>query len=672
VATARWTDEGGDAKVMDEEAELRLFNKLDEQQSAVVRHMDGPALVVAGAGAGKTTTLVRRVAHLIHRGVDPTTILLLTFTRNAAQSMTDRARSFDAEAGRIASGTFHSVASRLIRDNHTIFGLAPHFTVLDPSDVEDTFKRLLAENPMEGASPRASTVAKVVSYAVNTMKPVDAVVARRWPKWQTWAGDIDRLKRLYDAYKRKHQCVDFDDLLRMFVALAEDPASGPDLRRRFRYVMCDEVQDCNALQMRILYALGRDGGNVMAVGDPSQSIYGFRGAAPGTMYEIRDAWPDTKLLLIETNYRSTPEIVGCADSVDRSMARRIERHLVASRKSHRVKPTLATCADKPTEACHIADLILDKRDEGVPYKEQAVLVRSMRNLRHVELELAARNIPTVVRGGIRIHEAGHVKDVLAPLRLLANHEDEPAWMRLLSMMPKIGEKSALKVARELVPQPNLARAVDALANMALTKPTLALAVSVLRDVQGPGEPAAMLYAARRSMEDLLSERYPEDWDARKKDIDALIDIAAGQTDLDEFLRTLTIDVSVDQRATYEGEPPDEEGVVTLATIHSSKGLEWDCVYMPSFIQGHLPSGFADPDDDPDEERRLMYVLVTRAKNELVLMRPQMALVKGRPMMVDGSGFEHIVRPHCRETQAGPSSEPQTMGLGLRGMRINAW
>ncbi len=655
------------------EVEDRLFAKLDPQQADVVRHVDGPALVVAGAGAGKTTTLVRRVANLIRMGVDPGTILLLTFTRAAAEEMTKRARRFEPEAHRIASGTFHSVGSRLIRDNHSLFGLAPNFTVLDPSDVEDTFKRLVAENPMQGASPRASTIAKVVSFAVNTQQPVDQVVQARWPKWKTWAEEIDNLKKLYDAYKRRHQCVDFDDLLRMFVALAEDPSTGPDLRRKFRYVMVDEVQDCNALQMKILYALGSDGGNVMAVGDPSQSIYGFRGAAPGTMYEIRDKWPGTRTLLIETNYRSTPEIVACADSVDRSMAKRVNRNLVAKRDSLRIKPQLTRVADKASESALIADLILDKREMGVEWKDQAVLVRSMRNLRHVELELASRGIPTVVRGGIRIHEAGHVKDILAVMRIVANHEDEPAWMRLLSMLPKVGEKTALAISRECVARPGLREALGTLVELGLKRPQLAVAHKALRDVANAREPAGMLSAAKFALEDLLAERYPEDWDARRKDIDALSDIAAAQPDLEEFLRTLTIDVSVDQRATYEGEAPDEEGCVTLATIHSSKGLEWECVYMPSFMQGHLPTGFADPSDDPDEEKRLMYVLVTRAKSELVLMRPQMTLVKGRSMMAEPSEFEHIVRRHCHERQSMPTEQPKpAMSLGLSGHRINGW
>lgn len=655
--------------------EERLFHRLDPQQAEVVRHTDGPALVVAGAGAGKTTTLVRRVAHLIHKGVNPSSILLLTFTRAAASSILERARKFAPEAHKVQGGTFHSVASKLIHDNHMMFGLAANFSVLDPGDVEDTFKRLIAENPMQGASPRASTVAKVVSYAVNTIQPVEAVVQRRWPKWVTWSSEIGNLAKLYDAYKRAHNCVDFDDLLRMFAALAEDPASGPELRRKFRYVMCDEVQDCNALQMRILFALGSEGGNVMAVGDPSQSIYGFRGSAPGTMYAIRDEWEGTRLLLIETNYRSTPEIVNCADVVDRSMARRINRNLQAKRDSIRVRPLITQVADRPAESVLIADYILDRRDEGIPYKEQAVLVRSMRQVRHVELELAARGIPTVVRGGIRIHEAAHVKDVLCPLRLLANHIDEPAWMRLLSMLPKIGEKTALGIARELVARPSFDAAVEALGQMALKKPQLAIAWDVLSAINGRAMPADILATSKDAMDGLLQQRYPEDWDTRRKDIDALVDIAAGQPELDEFLRTLTIDVSIDQRATYEGEPPDEEGVVTLATIHSAKGLEWEVVYMPSFIQGHLPTGFADPDDDPDEEKRLMYVLVTRAKNELILLRPQTAMIKGKPTFVDDSGFAHIILPHCEVRHTGPKAQPEenlSLGGGLRGLRISRW
>ena len=645
-----------------------IFSGLDPQQSEVVRHMSGPALVVAGAGAGKTTTLVRRTAHLIRSGVAPGSILLLTFTRAAAKSIMDKARSYAPEADRVEGGTFHSIASRVIRENHSMFGLPPNFTILDPEDVEATFKRLAGEQRMRGAAPRASTIAKIVSYSINTKRHIHDVILDRFTKWEPYAADIEEISQAYVTYKKGRALLDFDDLLLFLSAMANHPAAGPLLRKRFAFVMVDEVQDLNALQVDICHGLGADGGNVMAVGDPSQSIYGFRGSEPGIMFGFRDHWPSMRTYLIETNYRSTPEIVSCADTIDRSMRQRFDRVLRARKPSEGIRPTLLETQDKPSEAALIADFVIDKREEGIPYKEQAVIARSMRNLRHVEFELIARGIPLVVRGGVRIHEAKHIKDVLAPLKIAANLRDEPAWVRMLTTLPKIGEKTAAEVAGEMLGCADLDAAIEALSRRALKKTGLAMAPEILRAASCSERPGIALGAVRNAMEPSLAARYEDEWDWRKKDIDSIVEIAEGYVSVEEFLRTLTIDVSIDKRAEFMDSDRDEEGVVTLSTVHSAKGLEWKAVYVPSFVEGHMPSLHAEPGEQ-DEEKRLFYVAVTRAKSELYLVRPKTGIVKGGPAFLNSSPYEHLIRQHTEIRRANVPT-PRPLGESAAGILIS--
>jgi DNA helicase-2/ATP-dependent DNA helicase PcrA len=652
------------------EIHARLHAGLDPQQSRIVDHIDGPAMVVAGAGAGKTKTLVHRVANLVARGVDPSRILLLTFTKAAAASIVSRARRFEPAAERVVGGTFHSVAHRLIKENHAVFGLPPNFSMCDPGDVEDLFRRLMASEPMRNG-PRASTVAKMVSFALNTRRGVADVVIDRYPKYADHADAIATLAERYSEHKKLHHILDFDDLLIFFSAMANDPQAGPVLRRRFRYVMIDEVQDCNALQVEICHGLGADGGNILVVGDPSQAIYGFRGSSPSIMFGFQDTWPTLATYLIETNYRSTPEIVEMAGRVDASMRERFTRRLSASKPSVDVKPSLVSLDDRPHEASWIAQEIMDRREEGLEYGEMAVLVRSMRNIRHVEIELAARGIPTVVKGGIRIHEAAHIKDVLAPLRIALNPLDEPAWIRLLSRYPKVGDKSAAKIASEVMYAGDVLDCANRLAEVALKKPALAGAVEVLRAAGSSPVPSVALANVVDKIEGLMRIVHEDEWEWRRRDVDALVDLASGQHGLDEFLSTLAIDVSIDKGRDGDFSPPDPDGVVTLATIHSSKGLEWHTVYVPSFVKGHIPSGFGDEnDEDDDEERRLLYVMVTRAKTELVIVRPQLTTMGGDPVFAPPSPFEALIASGCRRIRPGreaPSFDPMAgfSGLSLR-------
>ena len=644
-----------------------VLEGLDPQQRAAAEHRIGPALVVAGAGAGKTTVLVRRVAHLVATGVAPQSIMLLTFTRAAAKSIVQRARAFDPGCDGVFGGTFHSVAARIIRESHATFELPPGFTILDPSDVEDSLKRLAdAEGGLQGM--KSSSIAKVISFAVNTRPSADEPMSERiesvlYERFPEHLGRLEFLRVMaknYVAYKKSHDILDFDDLLEYFAALAEHEDTGPYLRQRFPFVMVDEHQDSNALQLRIVYALGADKGNLMAVGDPAQSIYGFRGAAPSTMTDFARHWPHAKIHLIETNYRSTPEIVEAANLVDKSMRDRFERNLRSSRPSVGVRPQLVHVPDRHAEGDWIARQIADRRDEGVELKKFAVLVRSMRMARHVEVALNAMGIPYIFLGGVRIHEAAHVKDVLSVLRIATNPSDEPAWMRMLTLLPRIGPKKASQIFAE-VSKANQDDVVQALSDVALKRVELARAVAALRAVVDQPSASVAVERATIALLPALQEKFAEEWEWRKKDIDAIVDLAQGQGGIEEFLRTVTIDVSVDRRSDGRPGKPDEDSM-TVATLHSAKGLEWDSVWIPSFVEGHIPSPFANDAESFEEEKRLAYVAVTRARKELFLMRPATTIINNQQVIAGRSAFENVLRPAVEDVY--PDAGPRAVGAGF--------
>lgn len=653
-------------------AEDPILSGLDPQQRAAATHVDGPGLIVAGAGAGKTTVLVRRTAHLVRSGIDAERILLLTFTRASAASILDRARAFSPAVRGVVGGTFHSVAARIIRENHHVFGLPEGFTVLDPGDVDDTLKRLMADAPSHLALPRSSSVAKVISFAKNTQRSVpETLTLQQFWKYRDLTSWMAGVANAYIDYKRRLNILDFDDLLEFWAKMVEHEALGAMLRDRFRYVMVDEHQDSNALQLRIIYGLGGPQGNVVAVGDPSQSIYGFRGAAPGTMFDFWRQWPETRTFLIETNYRSSPEIVAVADRVDRAMHPRFDRKLTAHRPSHGVKPAIVHVPDVDSEADWIVERILGNRDEGMPFEKQAVLVRSSRRARHVEAKLAAAGIPYKFFGGIKLHEAAHIKDLISVLRIAVNPADEPAWLRFLPILPRIGLKTATTLSAELIQSENGEDLLKRLGNLAFRRKELAIAIPVLRAVLAATSALAALESARRELGPLLAERWGDEWDWRKKDIDDVIDLAATQGSTEDFLRMVTIDVAIDKKSEAKRSTMEDERPMSVCTVHAAKGLEWDAVFIPSFVSGHMPSQFADPGEGDEEEKRLFYVAVTRARKDLYLVKPSSAIVQGTPVLAGESSFQSLIAPLVERQHAGAARPAATTALETE-IVISGW
>lgn len=630
----------------------RILDGLNEQQKKVATTLKGPVLVVAGAGSGKTTTLVRRVAWMIEQGVPPGQILLLTFTRAAAAGMLAKARALTPEAEGVFGGTFHSVANSLLREIHPAFGLPPNFTIIDPQDAAEAVKACvhLRPFPEEGNAPRASTIAGVLSLATNSCISVKDALEKKSPDWIEQAAWFEAIGELYAAYKKERALLDYDDLLLHFAAAVADPELGPQIRARWPYVMVDEHQDSNPVQLDIIYGLGGDEPNVMAVGDPAQAIYGFRGSAPGTMFHFSEKWPAAQVLVLETNYRSTAPILDLVNAIDRSMPTRFDRTLKPCREEEAEMPWLVRCQDDRQQAAELGARVLAARDEdGFELKDQAVLVRSMWVARRLEMELISKRIPYRVSGGIKIDEAAHIKDVLSAARIADNPMNEPAWLRCLTLLGGVGAKGAGRILEAVLKEISAGSSIHAAMEKAPwpKKADPKPLIEAFKELSSPGFPGDLLERAAKRMEPILKERYRDDWSERRKDVQMLCGLAGDHPSMTAFLAAVTIDYSLDRSKKGSGAEKSDEQPLNLSTIHSAKGLEWGCVHVPSFRAGHLPSSYAETPEELEEELRVFYVAASRAARRLVFYRP---LMDDNGALLDDSAYADLVSGWVEEVK----------------------
>ncbi len=632
---------------------------LNDAQAEAVQHRDGPAVVLAGPGAGKTAVLTRRAAELVKSGVQPERILLLTFTRNSAREMLARAKAIEPACEHISGGTFHSVATRVINRNVHVFGMEKPFTILDPEDCKEIIKRLM--DPLKVGEenwPRASTVHKVISFATNTRSSLDQAVGRIVPEHAALLPQFQEVRDRYVSYKLERGMLDYDDCLEYLVALLEDPEIGPLVKRQFDYIMVDEYQDTNALQLQIVYGLADERENILVVGDPAQAIYSFRGSAPSTMSAFLRRFPSSTVIKLETNYRSSAEIVAMVNSIDTALNVGFTRTLSSGRGISGIRPVLLESTDDASQAQEIAKSILSHKEHGGEISDFAILVRSMSFARRIELELTTKKIPYRVVGGLRIDEAAHVKDLLCLARLSTNLQHEPAWLRLLQRYPKIGPAAAAQITDRLTglilteDAPVLLEKEAAARSTDLT--SLARALRALIDPNR--DPADALADAILIMEPFWKtiKDWKDDWADRRRDLDAVLLVASEHKSMDAFLTAITLDYSVDQKKSKEG-GRDEEKPVTISTIHGAKGLEWPVVHIPSFIRGHLPSIYAE---DQEEEARILYVAVSRAMRELVIHKPNFDAKGG---FTQASDFERLVRPQALVEKA---VQPTQSGISI--------
>ena len=601
---------------------------LNPEQRAAVAHTGSPLLIVAGAGTGKTKTLVARVARILDDGADPSRILVLTFTRRAAAEMLQRvaATGSSRAAARVWGGTFHSTANRILRNFGQNAGLSADFTVLDQGDATDLMGMVRTEEGFGERGkrfPRKETVANIYSRMVSTQVKLDAVLEHDYP----WCADhLDDLKTIFTAYtakKRANNVLDYDDMLLFWRALTVSPV-GDALRDLFDHVLIDEYQDTNPIQADIVRGMCRPDTDLAAVGDDAQAIYGFRAATVENMWNFTDHFPGATCITLEQNYRSTMPILSIANGVLRQSNNHFAKELWSARTEGLI-PALRTHHDEGAQSTVVCESILDARERGMDLREQAVLFRNGHHSDGLELELTRRDIPYVKYGGLKYLEAAHVKDLLALLRILDNPADQLAWHRVLATMEGVGPATVRQLETELgiteQDDDALARFIDGAgqtprpADRQVTELRAALA-----DCLGERTPAEQVDRLKGFCSLVFPTRY-DNSDARLADIDQLAAGAARYSSRSRFLTELVLDPP-SKTSDQAGPPHLDDDWLTLSTIHSAKGLEWRGVHLLHAADGSIPSEMSLGDEAGlAEELRLMYVALTRAKDELTVHFP---------------------------------------------------
>jgi ATP-dependent DNA helicase UvrD/PcrA len=646
--------------------------KLNPEQRRAVEHGvgapdDRPLLVIAGAGSGKTNTLAHRVAHLIVSGVDPRRLLLMTFSRRAAAEMERRVQrivaaapggSTLAAAALTWSGTFHSVGARLLREFAEQIGLAPSFTIHDRTDSADLMNLVRHElglTKTESRFPTKATCLAIYSRAVNAQTALANVLAHAFPWCADWEKELRRLFATYVEAKQRHHVLDYDDLLLYWAQVMDVPALAGEITDRFDHVLVDEYQDTNKLQAAILLALKPDGRGLTVVGDDAQSIYSFRAATVRNILDFpRGFSPPARLVTLERNYRSTQPILAAANAVIGLAAERFTKNLWTERTGSE-SPLLLSVRDEADQANYVVERVLANRERGVALKSQAVLFRASHHSGPLEIELTRRNIPFVKFGGLKFLEAAHVKDMLACLRFIENPRDRIAGFRVLLLLPGFGPATATRALDHVASAD--AAAVQTFAPPARVedawRPFVELARSLAR--QEAGWPAE-LEQVRRWYQPHL-ERIHDDAHLRAADLAQLEQIAATYPSRERFLTELTLNPP-EATSDEAGTPLLDEDYLILSTIHSAKGQEWRAVFVLNAVDGCIPSDLATgTPEEIEEERRLLYVAMTRAKDQLDLIVPQRFYVHRQAK----SGDQHVYATRTRFIPSAilPLFEPRT-------------
>ena len=645
------------------ERALNYEGLLNDQQVAVVEAGEGPILVIAGAGSGKTRTLTWRVARLLADGVQPESILLLTFTNKAAREMLRRVEEVcRVDTRRLTGGTFHHVAHQVLREHGGELGYARGYSILDREDSRDVMTAAIADCGLAvGARrfPKADVLIDLVSMAVNTQTPLADVVAERRSQFAPLTDDVLRVARRYAERKHELNAMDFDDLLMNWkILLAEREPVRRAIAGRFRHVLVDEYQDTNRLQGDVVDLIAAEHRNLCVVGDDAQSIYSFRGAHFANILEFERRYPDARRFDLTVNYRSTPQILALANASIAANVRQFEKEL-SSVRGDGTLPAVVPCRDVGQQAAFVAQRVLELRDEGIPLPEIAVLYRAHHHSMEIQFELARRGIPFVVRSGVRFFEAAHVKDVLAHLRFVRNPGDELALKRCMRLAAGVGTATAEAVWAAFAGRrrrgagtidellaPDVASQVPPKGRAGYRKLVdLLRALSRKPTCDLPGE----------SIEKVLDGGYEEflkaeflNADSRIEDVRQLAEYARGYEDTETFLAEIALLTELTAETVSEGGEPDEKMV--LSSVHQAKGLEWRAVFVVWLADGRFPSAQALKDrDGEEEERRLFYVAATRAKDELYLSYPIMAAPRDR---------ERVVMKASRFLEELPPAEPE--------------
>ncbi|MCL5266525.1 MAG: ATP-dependent helicase [Bacteroidetes bacterium] len=612
------------------EAERRVFKiryeqDLNPDQLEVVKTIDVPVLVIAGAGTGKTKTLIYRVAYLVELGCNPQSILLLTFTRKAANEMLKRAGALlkSTSAEDVSGGTFHSFANMTLRHYAKVLGYGEQFTILDDSDAADVVSLLRTRLSPEKKSqrfPKKETLVDIYSKSENTLTKIEEIVFKEYPRFIEQIDDILKLKRQFDDYKRKYNLMDYDDLLKnLKELLAQNESVRKAVTGKYGYVMVDEFQDTNKVQGEIVRYLGMDKDNVMVVGDDAQSIYSFRGANFKNIFDFPTYFPNCRIIKLTENYRSSQGILNFANKVIDAAKEKYEKELY-SRKKAGDKPVIVGTENENVQSKFVVQRILELREAGITLNDIAVLFRSSYLSFDLEIELTRANIPYVKFGGMKLVEAAHIKDVVAFLRVIENPQDAVGWHRILLLHPGVGPRVAEKVLDRLSSAGT--GEIDAGEGTQTKIPSSAdeLIGFITEEGKKFSKPIEKVEAVLRYYEPLMRDKY-DDYAKREKDLVMFASIAERYKSLQTFLADLALEPPTESVVDL-GEKDMKEEQITISTIHSAKGLEWNSVFLIWALDGKFPSMYATGDDEAiEEERRLMYVACTRAKENLYVTYP---------------------------------------------------
>jgi DNA helicase-2/ATP-dependent DNA helicase PcrA len=612
----------------------------------------GPLLIIAGAGTGKTDTLAHRVAHLAMHGVEPGRMLLLTFTRRAAVEMRRRAQDIvkkalneslggtsQALSQRLSwAGTFHAMGNRLLRHYARHLKLDPQFTVIDRADAADlidTIREELGLAAKEQRFPRKETCLQIYSHRVNTQRPLKLTLEQQYPWCVQWEGELTKLYRAYVERKQKHAVLDYDDLLLYWHMMMSEPKLAEHVSKHFDHVLVDEYQDTNKLQAEILQGLRPDGAGLTVVGDDAQAIYSFRAAAVENILGFPDRFqPRAEVVTLAQNYRSTQPVLDASNALMAEAPRQYRKHLLSFRGTG-PRPRLVTVSDIAAQAEYVCTEILKRRETNVPLRRQSVLFRSASHSDVLEVELSKRKIPFVKYGGLRFLEASHVKDLMAVLRWADNPRNTLAAFRVLQLLPGMGPANARKAIEHLESQ---AFAFDAMKTFTPPQPASVDWIKLTTLMRDLGEKERQWQGQVNLVRTWYRphlERLHEQYHTRIGDLDQLELLSGQYPSRERFLTELTLDPP-NATSDLAGQPVLDEDYLVLSTIHSAKGMEWDTVFVLNVVDGSFPSEFATGKAEMiEEERRLLYVAMTRAQNDLMLVAPLKFHVTNQPRLADG-------------------------------------
>lgn len=653
--------------------EIEYTHRLNDEQYAAVSYCEGPQLIAAGAGTGKTRTMVYKVAWLVEHGTPADKIVLLTFTRRAAQEMKDRAsKILDHRCQAVQGGTFHSFANQVLRKYCHHLGFNKSFSIIDSSESGDVFQHLRTQaglHKKDRRFARKDTLAKIHSRKQNTGLLVEEILTQDYPQYYADAQEINLLFEAYKAFKKKQHLMDYDDLLLHLRDLLYIDVARQEITKSIDYLIIDEYQDTNKVQNEIACLLSSRTQRIAVVGDDFQSIYSFRGASHQNMLDFPKILPSTKVFYLQGNYRSTQKILNLSNELMAGVELGYEKTLKGRLLGESV-PILLPLPDIYNQAAFVTQRILELREEGIPLDQIAVLFRSAFHSNELEVDLGEANIPFVKFGGIRFAEAAHVKDVLAYLKVAQNPRDFLSWQRILLLLEGLGPASIEKIIEQIdIGLPDLtAINLQVFQKKKFYTPLLSLVQLIATISQKSSDPFACLEDALHYYTPILQSKY-ENFNKRQKDLESLEQLSVRYQSLEELLS----EISLDPPQVSEDEDIDEEKdeeKLTLSTIHSSKGLEFHTVFVLSVVEGAIPSAWAQKTEEIEEERRLLYVAFTRAKENLYIIQPEefnnskthyagVDFVEPSRFLEDMDNLENLVETWTLESEEDHSEAQQT-------------